>query len=109
MSLRQWLIKDAGLSEKRVLGHLKILDEEEVDTLAHLRVFTSLSRFDERFRPLTAALIRKALGTDHNSTDQRGSCHAQIVHWHLRKCAGTTIRNLMWRHPWYTEARAAES
>ena len=32
------------------------------------------------------------------------ACAPPILHWHLRKCGGSAIRNAMMNHPNYTEA-----
>ena len=64
--MRDWLIK-AGISEHRVTSVLEIFDEEQVDTLDHLRVFITTPAFDARLKSSSAQSIRDALSTTKSS------------------------------------------
>ena len=60
-SLRDWLLA-AGVSEHRLAGLLRLLDDEEVDTVGHLHVFSRTAAFDEPLvdRAALAACAQRA-------------------------------------------------
>ena len=69
---RDWLL-EAGVSSSRVDKLLGILEQEQVDTLYQLRVFSQLPTFEARFAVTTAAILRDALGLNdsHFSSFER--------------------------------------
>ena len=68
--LREWLLDVAGISETRVGRLLNVLDDEEVDNLADLRMLAGMTGgpFDTRLAALSAAKIRRAFDAEEMSS-----------------------------------------
>lgn len=63
--LGDWLLA-AGVSEHRLAGLLLLLDNEEVDSVGHLHIFSRTAAFDELLKATTAMLIRDALAAEES-------------------------------------------
>ena len=61
LGLRDWLIQSASIATHRVDKVLNTLDEQEVDTVNDLLIFSKMPAFATSFAEVTCEKIRQAL------------------------------------------------
>ena len=59
--LRAWLIQEVDISAERIDALLQVLNEEEVDTVNDLEIFSNTPIFDKQLKAVTGQKIRVAL------------------------------------------------
>ena len=66
--LRAWLIQEVDISAERIDALLQVLNEEEVDTVNDLEIFSNTPIFDKQLKAVTGQKIRVALARCDTAT-----------------------------------------
>ena len=85
--MRSWLLSSAKILPKRVDKLLAVLDDEEVDTFDHLRVFAGKigGACDKLLTETTVGMIRAALACDAGALQVPPASNGHVrVHWSRR-------------------------